>query len=168
MGVIVSFMYFNLFGDPKKNRKIFMGDSGSLTLGFILGFLAVKYAMDNPNVKFWRSDCLLLSYTFLIVPAFDVVRVSILRMWHRTPIFVADKNHIHHKLMRAGLTQHQTLVCVLLFSLFYIGLNAVLNLITSMNVIVLVDVLIWMMFHCVLNNSIRRRGAIVFLKNGEV
>ena len=50
MGVLIAFFYYNVFGCADKNRKIFMGDSGSLTLGFILSFLFVKYASFNPLV----------------------------------------------------------------------------------------------------------------------
>lgn len=165
MGVLIPFLYYNLFGDPEKNRKIFMGDSGSLTLGFILGFLAVKYSMDNPSVMFWRPDCLLLAYTFLIVPVYDVVRVSLARIWHRTPIFKADKNHFHHKLMRAGLSQHQTLAFLLLLALFYIGLNLCLNGVLSAALIVAIDIVVWVLTHQVVNALIRKNGQQVFLLN---
>lgn len=165
MGVLVPFLYFNLFGDPERNRKLFMGDSGSLTLGFILGFLAVKYSMDNPSVMFWRPECLLLSYTFVIVPTFDVVRVSAVRFIHRTPAFKADKNHFHHKLMRAGLTQHQTLAVLLLLVLFFIGLNLCLSGVLSSTLIVLIDVLAWVLIHQVVNGMIRKKGQPVFLYN---
>ena len=167
MGVLVPFLYFNMCGDPEKNRKIFMGDSGSLTLGFILGFLAVKYSMDNPNVMFWRPDCLLLSYTFIIVPTFDVVRVSAIRYFHHTPVFKADKNHFHHKLMRAGLNQRQTLAFLLLLALFFIALNLCLNGVVSVEVIVLTDVAVWVLVHQCVNAAICRQGAKVFLKNDE-
>ena len=117
MGVLVPYLYFNVLGSVEKKQKIFMGDSGSLTLGFILGFLFIKFAMDNPNVMPFRKDSLLLSFTMLIVPMIDVVRVVIARTLHRRPLFQADKNHIHHKLMRAGMTQHQALVTILLLAL---------------------------------------------------
>lgn len=162
MGVLIPFLYFNLFGTIEKNRKIFMGDSGSLTLGFILGFLAVKFAMDNPNVKSWNPDCLLLSYTFLIVPCFDVVRVSLLRMWHHKPVFSADKNHIHHKLMRMGLTQHQTLVCILSLAVLYILLNVALCRTVRSEIIVGLDIIIWLVFHSIVNRKIRQAGKPVF------
>ena len=165
MGVLVPFLYFNLWGDPEKNRKIFMGDSGSLTLGFILGFLAVKYSMDNPNVMFWRPDCLLLSYTFIIVPTFDVVRVSAIRYFHHTPVFKADKNHFHHKLMRAGLTQHQALIALLLLALFYIGLNLCLNEVASVTLVVVCDIVAWVLVHRVVNAFIRKNGQQVFQFN---
>ena len=163
MGVLIPFLYFNLFGDPSKNRKLFMGDSGSLTLGFILGFLAVKYSMDNPNVMFWRPECMLLSYTFVIVPTFDVVRVSAARFFHHTPVFKADKNHIHHKLIRAGLTQHQALGCILLLALIFIGLNLLLSDKTESTYVVLIDIVLWVIFHQTVNFVIRKKGLPVFL-----
>jgi UDP-N-acetylmuramyl pentapeptide phosphotransferase/UDP-N-acetylglucosamine-1-phosphate transferase len=163
MGVLVPFLYFNMFGNAEKNRKIFMGDSGSLTLGFILGFLAVKYSMDNPYVMFWRPDCLLLSYSFLVVPIYDVIRVSAMRQKHHTPVFFADKNHIHHKLMRAGLSQHQALVAILMLALLFIIVNASLSRIVLMELIICLDVIIWLAFHWVVNRAIRRKGRAVFV-----
>ncbi|MBR1932372.1 MAG: undecaprenyl/decaprenyl-phosphate alpha-N-acetylglucosaminyl 1-phosphate transferase [Prevotella sp.] len=163
MGVLVPFLYFNLFGKPEQNRKIFMGDSGSLTLGFILGFLAVKLAMDNPNVMTTNPDSLILAYTLLVVPVLDVVRVSLVRIRHRTPIFRADKNHIHHKLMRCGLSQHQTLGAILLLALLFIGLNLVLNSLLSSTAVVVADICLWILVHELINHSIRQRGNQVFL-----
>ena len=164
LGVIISFLYFNLFGDPKKNRKIFMGDSGSLTLGFILGFLAVKYAMYNPKVMNWTPDSLLLSYTFLIVPVFDVVRVILVRLMHKNPIFNADKNHIHHKLMRIGLTQHQALACILSMALFFILINIALKFILPSTVIVGIDIVLWLCINYFINKAIEKNGQKVYLE----
>ena len=158
MGVLVPFLYFNLFGSAEKNRKIFMGDSGSLTLGFILGFLTVKASMHNPNVMPFHRDSLMLSYTLTLVPVFDVVRVILVRTFHRRPLFSADKNHIHHKLMRAGLTQHQTLLVIIALSLFYIVFNYILFHYCYLSVLVAVDIVVWMMFHYVVNVRIRKNG----------
>lgn len=163
MGVLVPFLYFNLFGSPEKNRKIFMGDSGSLTLGFILGFLAVKYAMVNPNVMATNPHSLIIGLTLLVVPVFDVVRVSLMRIINHRPIFDADKNHIHHKLMRTGLNQHQTLVCILLLDLFYIFLNIPLCDKISSTLIVAIDIVVWVLFHLAVNMALRKRGQCVFL-----
>jgi UDP-N-acetylmuramyl pentapeptide phosphotransferase/UDP-N-acetylglucosamine-1-phosphate transferase len=166
-GVLISFMYYNIFGNPKKNRKIFMGDSGSLTLGFILGFLTVKYSMDNPNVRFWQPDYLLLSYTFMVVPVYDVVRVSLVRIRHKAPIFQADKNHIHHKLMRAGLSQRRALTTILVMALFFIGLNLLLNGIFSSTAIVAVDIVIWLIIDQFINMGIRRNGKLVYIRSDK-
>ena len=164
LGVLVAFLYFNLFGNPSKHRKIFMGDSGSLTLGFILGFLAVKYTMFNPKVMNWTPDSLLLSYTFLIVPVFDVVRVILIRMIHKKPIFNADKNHIHHKLMRLGLSQHQTLISILSTALFFILINIALKSVASSTVIVGIDIVLWVCMNYFINKAIVKNGQKIYLE----
>ncbi len=167
MGVLAAFLYYNLYGDAEKNRKIFMGDSGSLTLGFIIGFLAMKYSMDNPNVMFWRPDCMLLSYSFIIVPVFDVIRVSSQRFFHHIPVFTADKNHIHHKLMRAGMTQRQALVTILSLAVTLILINVMLTNNLSTEMIVGIDIIVWWIFHAVVNHVIRKKGRKVFLIDKE-
>ena len=166
MGVLIPFLYFNLFGKAEKKRKIFMGDSGSLTLGFILGFLFVKFSMENPNVKNFSLNSMMLAYTLLIVPLFDVVRVSLARIIHHTPIFNADKNHIHHKLMRSGFNQHQALGCILLMALFFIVINYLLAKAgLYFSVIVIIDIISWIAFNMLINMRIRSMGKPVFLDN---
>lgn len=165
MGVLVPFLFYNIFGKAERNRKIFMGDSGSLTLGFILGFLFVKFTMYNPLVAPFHLDSMMLAFSLLIVPVFDVVRVSLARICHRKPIFRADKNHIHHKLMRAGLNQHQALITILCLSLLFIALNLLLWQFTDMSILVVTDIAVWLLFHCVLNAILRKRGQAVFLIN---
>ncbi|MBR0048487.1 MAG: undecaprenyl/decaprenyl-phosphate alpha-N-acetylglucosaminyl 1-phosphate transferase [Prevotella sp.] len=163
MGVVVAFLFFNVFGSAEHGNKIFMGDSGSLTLGFILGFLLVKFSMHNPNVMPFRHDSLQLSYTLLIVPVFDVVRVSLLRLFHHRPIFDADKNHFHHKLMRAGLSQHMALIVILSLSLGYIVLNVVLSRWLFMSHIVVIDIILWLIIHMIINHAIILNKQPVFL-----
>ena len=165
MGVLVPYLYFNVLGSVEKKQKIFMGDSGSLTLGFILGFLFIKFAMDNPNVMPFRKDSLLLSFTMLIVPMIDVVRVVIARTLHRRPLFQADKNHIHHKLMRAGMTQHQALITILLLALAFTTINVTLSHLGyyDITLIVLVDLLVFVLFMTMVNKRIRKNGAQPFV-----
>ena len=168
LGVLVPFIYFNVFGKVEKNQKIFMGDSGSLTLGFILGFLAVKFTSINPRVMTFQPDAMMLGYSFVVVPVYDVVRVSLVRLIHHVHIFSADKNHIHHKLMRTGLSQHQALITILALALFYIGLNITLwNIINDMTFIVIADIAVWILFHWVINRTIVRHGESVYLANTE-
>jgi UDP-GlcNAc:undecaprenyl-phosphate GlcNAc-1-phosphate transferase len=151
IGILIPYLYFNLFGKVENNRKIFMGDSGSLTLGFILGFLFVKYSMDNRNLMPFSNDRIMLGYSLLIIPVFDVVRVIIHRLRNHKSIFVADKNHIHHKLMRAGLTQHQALIVILLLAVFIIILNILIFKHVGITWLVLIDVFIYTLFHILLS-----------------
>ena len=167
MGVLLPFLYYNIWGDEKKMQKIFMGDSGSLTLGFILAFLLIKVMMDNPDVISFSRTSVILAYSLLVVPTYDVVRVSLCRLIHKQPMFKADKNHIHHKLMRTGLNQHITLIVIICLALLFIIVNLAISTFTSLTMIVIVDVLLWLLFHFTLNKVIARKGQTVFLPANE-
>ena len=158
MGVLIPYLYFNLFGNPAKGRKIFMGDSGSLTLGFILAFLFIKFASNSNPALPYRRDGLILSFTLLIVPVFDVFRVALYRLRHRQPLFKADKHHIHHKLLACGLSQHAALVVILLLALAFMGVNLWLAQVLDWTItpVFLVDVVLYILFHLVINLLIRR------------
>ena len=151
IGALVAFMYFNLFGKTERNNKIFMGDSGSLTLGFALGFLAMKCAMDNTLIWPTRPEAIIVPMSLLFVPSADVVRVTLHRLFHHRPIFDADKNHIHHKLLRLGMTQHQALIFIIALALFYDGMNYVLLSYLSSTWILIIDVLLYCFINMCIN-----------------
>ncbi len=162
MGVLLPYLYHNIWGDPEKNQKIFMGDSGSLTIGYILGVMLIKFCMFNPHVISYQKDSILLSVTLLIVPTFDVIRVVLVRILHHKPVFGADKNHIHHKLMRAGLSQHQALLTIILLALSFSIINFLLfnNLVATW--IIGIDIAIYLCFHYILDGFIKRNGQKAF------
>ena len=154
MGALAAFLYFNICGKPERNTKIFMGDSGSLSLGFILGFLAVKCAADNDII--WphsRPEAIIVPMTLLFVPMADVVRVTLHRLRFRAPLFRADKNHIHHKLMRVGLTQHQALGCILLLAVGIIIINYLLYVVIPPTFIVVADILLYTIVNIIINRK---------------
>ena len=155
MGALVTFLYFNLFGKAEKNTKIFMGDSGSLSLGYTLGFFAIKAAMDHPVIWETRPEAFLYPLTLLFVPIADVVRVTLYRLFHGHPLFDADKNHIHHKLMRAGLTQHQALAVILLITIGIYAINYMLYPTLFSTAIVGIDTLIYIIVNVVINLRIK-------------
>lgn len=156
IGVLVSYLYYNMFGSIEKKRKIFMGDSGSLSLGFILGFLAIKYCMNTPDYPY-ASSRIMWSWTFLAVPCFDVVRVFFYRIIHGQSPFHPDKNHIHHKLMACGLSQHQALIVIVSLQLLLIVGNAVLSDTTSISLIFIIDIIAYLLINLVMN---RRKVAL--------
>ncbi len=157
MGVLIPYLYHNVWGKVENNSKIFMGDSGSLTLGFILGFLFVKFIMDNRVVMAFRPDRLVMACTMLIIPVYDVVRVILYRFCHHKPIFDADKNHIHHKLMTAGLSQHKALLTILSLSVLYIAVNYTIYKFTNTTITLIVDILIYILFNNIINMAIRKK-----------
>lgn len=155
MGALVAFAYFNLFGKAERNTKLFMGDSGSLSLGFTLGFLAVKCAMQNTNIWPYRPEAIIVPITLLFVPTADVVRVTLYRFKHHKPLFDADKNHIHHKLMRTGMNQHQALGIILAMALGYIAINGLLYQVFHATIIVIIDIVLYCIVNMCINHKMK-------------
>lgn len=161
IGALLAFLYFNMWGKQEKNSKIFMGDSGSLSLGFLLGFLFVKTASENLNIWPHRQDALLVPLTLLMVPLADVVRITIYRLCHHKPLFQADKNHIHHKLMRAGLSQHQTMGIIISISLIYIIVNYLLFQSIGITYVLLLDIALYVLLQYAIDVMIKHRKEVV-------
>lgn len=123
MGALTVFMRYNLFGNAERHRKTFMGDTGSLILGFTFAYLCIKYAMFNPSAMPSQPCPILISYTLVLVPVFDLVRVAFERLVQGKGIFSPDKRHIHHLFLAAGFSMHQALACILALQVFYDVVN---------------------------------------------
>ncbi len=157
-GTVLAFIYFNMLGKVEQNTKTFMGDTGSLILGYSLAFFVIKYAMHDPEAVN-KPEPLLTSYTLLIIPTFDLVRVALGRLRRGVSIFHADKTHIHHKFLAAGLSMHRTLAAILLLQLTFMGLNLLLFCcgITALWIIA-TDVLLFTAVQLFLNIRIRNKS----------
>lgn len=104
VGATLGFLWFNFYP-----AKIFMGDSGSLFLGFTLSTLAVTGQWGNvTNVLF----ALLIPVLVLAVPIFDTAFVSLVRFFNGRPISQGGRDHTSHRLVAFGLSERTT---VLLF-----------------------------------------------------
>jgi UDP-N-acetylmuramyl pentapeptide phosphotransferase/UDP-N-acetylglucosamine-1-phosphate transferase len=103
IGATVAFLYFNLFST---RNKIFMGDTGSLFLGFIISIIAIKFNESSVMVSgtYGVEAAPAVSIGFLIIPVFDTLRVFLTRMVKNQPPFSADKTHIHHYLLELGFS----------------------------------------------------------------
>lgn len=142
-GVLVPFFYYNVFGSAERDRKIFMGDTGSLTLGYILSFLAIKYSQNNVDVISYIEGAFVIAFSTLIVPVFDVVRVILVRFRNGKNPFEPDKNHIHHKFLAMGFTPRKSMVIILLISCTFSGLNILLMPYVNNTLMLIADILIW-------------------------
>lgn len=159
LGVLVPFYYYNVFGDVNKHKKIFMGDTGSLTIGLILavlGTLLYTYpASFSPEISIP-----VLAFSPLIVPCFDVIRVYIIRIRQHHSPFLPDKNHIHHKLLAAGMKPRIAMITIVSSSLLLVFINIALSglLCIDINIIVAIDVAIWIIANEYLSHQIRYRA----------
>jgi UDP-GlcNAc:undecaprenyl-phosphate/decaprenyl-phosphate GlcNAc-1-phosphate transferase len=110
-GGVLAFLYFNM--NP---AKIFMGDTGSLVLGFVVAILCVRLIQVNSMVSQpLLRNIPLFALAIVLVPVYDTVRVFALRMWKGQSPFTADKTHIHHLLTNAGLSHgvSSTIICLI-------------------------------------------------------
>lgn len=159
LGVLVPFFYYNVFGDAKKHSKIFMGDTGSLTIGLILSILGIKLFTHSadPAINFQPA---VLAFSPLIIPSFDVLRVYMVRIRQHHSPFLPDKNHIHHKFLAAGLKPRTAMVSIISVSMIFTLLNLWLSTFMNINIIVVLDVIIWISFNMWLNTRIDRNKAL--------
>lgn len=157
LGVIIPFWFYNVFGNAMRGRKLFMGDSGSLSLGYILSFLMIHLSTVDVNPRIPADYNMVLAFTTMLVPLLDVVRVVGHRLRNGKNPFLPDKNHIHHKLLRCGLRVRQVMVVICLLSLMFILINFCLIGSVNITYILLVDVVVWLVFHAILDVIIHRK-----------
>ena len=93
-GSMLAFLTFNF--NP---AKIFMGDSGALFSGFLLATISITGVMQVATLS------ILLPFIVLAVPIIDITFASLRRIFKGQSPFVADAEHIHHKLLHAGFSQ---------------------------------------------------------------
>ena len=144
MGSVIVFFFYNMKGSQKKFTKTFMGDAGSLTLGYALAYLTVKYAMGTPGSAPEHINPFFLAYTLIILPTFDLIRVALNRLRNGVSIFHADKTHIHHRFLAAGFSMRQSLYCLLGIQVAYILINYTLLILAIPHIAIIVaDVLLF-------------------------
>jgi UDP-N-acetylmuramyl pentapeptide phosphotransferase/UDP-N-acetylglucosamine-1-phosphate transferase len=157
LGVLLPFLYYNIFGAADHYRKLFMGDAGSLTLGYIMSFLVLSFNHASPDFDPFKHGFQWIVFSTLIIPLFDVIRVVYSRFRGGRPLFKPDKNHIHHKFLRTGLSSMGTMLYLLFISLLFVGINYFLIDYIPITVLFLLDVVLWISMHLVLNQLIYKR-----------
>lgn len=109
VGTLMAFTYYNVFS---KSQKIFMGDTGSLLIGFFVSIFAIKFmeanvADEHSYTFFTMTSAPAVTLGILIVPIIDTLRVFFRRISRGQSPFAADKSHVHHRLLTLGLSHFQ-------------------------------------------------------------
>jgi UDP-GlcNAc:undecaprenyl-phosphate GlcNAc-1-phosphate transferase len=133
LGAIVGFLVFNY-----PPAKIFMGDSGSLFLGFCLA----SFPLAGGISKISAFGTLLVPVTLLTIPILDIITSILRRLRKKVPIIHPDKEHIHHKLLDIGLNQRQILGVLYGFS-FYLSVVAITSVVLPKEVNVYLILIVW-------------------------
>ena len=123
-GALLAFLRFNFHP-----AKIFMGDTGSLVVGFLLSVFAVSIVESNIIYEGFDFEAKgsALAVAILIVPLFDALRVFVIRVSKGASPLSPDRNHIHHNLSDLGFGHRRTSLYICLANLFFIGLVVVLR-----------------------------------------
>ena len=161
VGVLIPFFIYNVFGNAERGKKIFMGDTGSLTLGYILSFLVIQYCMYE-GVKIIPGYCgsINVALSILLVPCLDVIRVVIGRIQRHQSPFLPDKTHIHHKFMAMGFSARHSLILIQCVSLTFIACTALMVYYfkTNVNIIFVFQVTAWTLLNLWFSKVIRKKS----------
>ena len=127
IGALISFLTWN-FASPK--RKMFMGDTGSLVIGFILAVNALVIVAGqpiNPDPFFVPQNAVIFILSILVIPVLDTLRIIVIRLSNGQKPWLADRNHMHHVLLDKGLSHKQATFCLGMLQVIaifgYIGVN---------------------------------------------
>jgi UDP-N-acetylmuramyl pentapeptide phosphotransferase/UDP-N-acetylglucosamine-1-phosphate transferase len=120
-GALVCFFGYNVFGSK---NKIFMGDTGSLLVGFVISIIVIKFNEININYTgiYKIAAAPAVSFGILIIPLFDTIRVFLIRIIRGQSPFNADKNHLHHRMLKLGLSHIFSTLLLLILNLIFIFL----------------------------------------------
>lgn len=127
IGCLSAFLRYNI----SKKNSIFMGDTGSLLIGFVIGVCTLRFLnlpierLSMANINYYNK--FVLVFIILYIPFVDTMRVFLIRILkHRSPFF-ADRNHIHHIMIDYMMLSHiqasllLALFNLLVFIFFYIA-----------------------------------------------
>lgn len=157
LGVLVPFFYYNVFGNAERGRKIFMGDTGSLTIGMMLCFLSLQMMQFSDIGGDNVPNPMVLAFSPLLIPCLDVVRVYLHRVREGKNPFLPDRNHIHHKLLAIGLGQRMAMVTIVSISLLFTLCNILLSKYVGLTWLLIGDMILWTVANIWLRNKINRK-----------
>ena len=120
IGAVIGFLGFNF----SKTHKLFMGDSGSMFIGYLLAYQGIAFlgVNESATASFVIAKAPILLLAVLSFPLLDTLRVFIIRAKEGRSPFSADRNHIHHRLLDIGMTHIQATAVIALGNLVLIGL----------------------------------------------
>lgn len=116
LGAILGFLYFNFHP-----ARIFMGDTGSLFLGFNLAALSIMGFKEAVFVSF------IIPIVVLAVPLWDTLFAIVRRIVNKKPISSPDKGHLHHCLLKMGLSHRASVLTIYSISIFFGAMAIVLS-----------------------------------------
>ncbi len=159
LAALIQFFYYNVFGNPACGKKIFMGDTGAICIGFILTYLSIGITRID-SFSFMNANPIVVAFAPMLVPCLDVVRVFFTRIRNGVSPFSPDRTHIHHKMLNLGMSTPHAMVSILLISVVFIVVNVILSNWINSGYILLGDLIIWIAYNRYLSARIKRRSCV--------
>ena len=156
LGILMPFWCYNVFGNANRGHKLFMGDAGSLTLGYVISFLIIHMSVTNEVSPTLSNPYMVIAFSTVLVPLLDVIRVVLHRLREHKNPFLPDKNHFHHKLLRTGMRVRVVMVTILGIAVSFIGLNAWLAWQMNITFLLGINLILWSSLHLTINCSIAK------------
>lgn len=155
LGTLIPFFAYNVFGNPQKHKKIFMGDTGALTIGLFLSVMCIRICQIESAPG--RHNTAVIAFAPLLIPCLDVVRVYLHRIKaHRNP-FLPDRTHIHHKLLALGIRQRVAMMTIIGSSALLTMANWFLAEYTDITLLFFCDLVLWIGVNTILTHAIHAR-----------
>ena len=154
LGLLAPFFYYN-FAHP--TRKIFMGDTGSLTLGFLLAFMILRISKYPPAVEIVPGGLILLVLSALFIPLFDAFKVMVVRIAKGKGPFSPDRNHIHHKLIDLGFSKKKAVFLIVMTGALLVVANWILLWYLDCNVLLILDLSFGVLVNLFIYRRIKRK-----------
>lgn len=151
LGILMPFWCYNVFGNANRGHKLFMGDAGSLTLGYVISFLIIHMSVTNEVSPTLSNPYMVIAFSTVLVPLLDVIRVVLHRLREHKNPFLPDKNHFHHKLLRTGMRVRVMMVTILGIAVSFIGLNAWLAWQMNITFLLGINLILWSSLHLTIN-----------------
>lgn len=134
-GALLGFLFFNFH-----RGKIFMGDTGSMLIGFIISILAIKFIENNrvPGIEespYYIKAAPGVAVAVVMIPLFDMSRVFFQRILKGKHPFSADRRHIHHMLLDIGFSHTQISLMLYIVSIILIICGLILRELRSMSLV---------------------------------
>ncbi|MEG1648528.1 MAG: MraY family glycosyltransferase [Rikenellaceae bacterium] len=161
LGCVTVFFFYNVTG---RRMKVFMGDAGSLVLGFVICYLGLKFIDMNENNMYGMSNGLVVTLSIVFIPVFDTFRVFTERIAAGHSPFHPDKTHIHHYLLALGFTHFQSTSIILIAAVVVMAANFIFANI-NITILFLSDILFGLVFLCFIPKYFVKRQIKINIKN---
>ena len=149
-GMLGPFFFRNVIGSRMGLRNIYLGDTGSLTIGYILSVVVI--GLSRLGGRCLPEGVIMECFGTLLIPMFDVFRVAVTRMVNHRNMFRRDNNHIHHRLMQGGMGPVQVLVFIMIITFSFVILNVVCVWFDwNLSVLLVTDVSLWLILQGVIS-----------------